>query len=215
MTFRGGNALRTGRRGGQADTNFFNVQMVGGASTMHLIRRFWLEGFLAAACIALAGQLAWPSLKAWSLRPRAGKQVPQESISYPYLVYLPRDYDSQMKWPLLLYLHGSGGRGRDLDADRLEGPPQLAKNGRHFRMIIASPQCPAGAHWDPERLTALLDHLEARFHPTRIMATGYSMGGSGTWQLAQHAPERLAAIAPICGCGDPGKATNLKNGSSD
>lgn len=45
----------------------------------------------------------------------------------------------------------------------------------------------------------------------RVYATGLSLGGAGTWALAAHAPERFAAIAPICGSGDPANAERLKN----
>jgi predicted peptidase len=37
------------------------------------------------------------------------------------------------------------------------------------------------------------------------------MGGYGTWSLATEYPERFAAIAPICGGGDPKKAHLLKD----
>ena len=43
-----------------------------------------------------------------------------------------------------------------------------------------------------------------------MIVTGVSMGGYGTWQLAAHAPERFAAIAPICGGGNPAWAERLK-----
>lgn len=209
---RGGmtNAINTSRLNVGND----NPQIGAGShavNAMHRIRRYRLEGLLLLSSVALVGQLAWPSVLAWNHRPRAGAQVPQEAAGYRYLVYLPRDYEAGKDWSLLLYLHGSGGRGLGLDVDKLGGPPQLVQSGRHFPMIIASPQCPEGADWDSARLVALLDHLEERFHPAKIMATGYSMGGSGTWRLAQHAPERLAAIAPICGCGDPREASRLKN----
>jgi predicted peptidase len=45
----------------------------------------------------------------------------------------------------------------------------------------------------------------------RVYVTGLSMGGFGTWSLAQAHPERFAAIAPICGGGNPELAGNLRH----
>jgi len=41
----------------------------------------------------------------------------------------------------------------------------------------------------------------------RVYATGLSMGGYGTWSMAISFPKRFAAIAPVCGGGDPTKIT--------
>lgn len=180
-------------------------------ATMIRLRHYWLETLLVASCAALVMQLGWSSLASWLQRPRAGAQVFQASASYAYLLYLPQEYDAEKQWPLLLYLHGSGSRGDGLDPDRMGGPPQLVRHGRHFDMIVVSPQCPLGANWRPEQLTALLDEVESRFRPSRTMVTGFSMGGAGTWDLALHSPARFAAIAPLCGCGHATDSKLLKD----
>ena len=128
--------------------------------------------------------------------------------SYPveldYLLYLPENYEEQESWPLMLFLHGAGERGDDLDRVKIHGPPRLIEEGRSFPMIVISPQCPRGRYWEPVALTALLDHIEDNYNvdDSRIYVTGLSMGGFGTWSLAAHSPDRFAAIAPICGGGD-------------
>jgi predicted peptidase len=43
----------------------------------------------------------------------------------------------------------------------------------------------------------------------RVYLTGLSMGGFGTWDLAAAHPEKFAAIAPICGGGNPQNAKKL------
>jgi predicted peptidase len=52
---------------------------------------------------------------------------------------------------------------------------------------------------------------EYKIDTKRIYLTGLSMGGFGTWSLVAKYPERWAAIAPICGGGDPAKAATIKD----
>jgi len=140
-----------------------------------------------------------------------------KTVSLRYLLYLPKGYGEKkdQKWPLILFLHGAGERGDNLELVKKHGPPKLVAGGKEFPFIIVSPQCPAGTWWtemiDP--LTALLDDVQSRYavDPNRVYLTGLSMGGFGTWTLACRYPERFAAIAPICGGGDWFLAERLKN----
>lgn len=128
------------------------------------------------------------------------------TVSLNYLLFLPRDYARRRaeRWPLILFLHGAGERGTDLAKVKVHGPPKLVATRPDFPFIVVSPQCPEGEIWDSEALLALLDHVLARYRvdPGRVYLTGLSMGGYGTWALGLRAPERFAAIAPICGGGD-------------
>lgn len=128
----------------------------------------------------------------------------QVEVSIDYLLYLPDDYDTKEAWPLVLFLHGAGERGNDLELVKKHGPPKLIAAGKKFPFIVVSPQCPENRWWEPIELVALLDDVSSRYKvdPDRIYVTGLSMGGFGTWRLAAFAPERLAAIAPICGGGE-------------
>ena len=85
------------------------------------------------------------------------------------------------------------------------GPPKLISDGKDFPFIVVSPQCPKDVWWEPIELTALLDHMikTHKIDEDRIYVTGLSMGGFGTWRLAAFIPDRFAAIAPICGGGEP------------
>ena len=125
-------------------------------------------------------------------------------VEMSYLLYLPTDYDQKESWPLLVFLHGSGERGDDLELVKTHGPPKLIAEGKEFPFIVVSPQCPKDRTWEPIELNALLDDLTKSYKvdPDRICITGLSMGGFGTWELAAFAPSRLAAIAPICGGGE-------------
>lgn len=146
----------------------------------------------------------------------AGQQKPAEldrtiKVAMKYLVYLPKEYDQKDSWPLLLFLHGSGERGDNLDLVKKHGPPKLIAGGKQFPFIVVSPQCPNGQSWEPFKLAALLDGIVEKYKvdQDRIYLTGISMGGFGTWSLAGHSPDRFAAIVPICGGGDPSRTRRI------
>jgi predicted peptidase len=133
-----------------------------------------------------------------------------------YLLYLPKDYgkEAEKKWPMILFLHGSGESGSDVEKVKVHGPPKLAAAGKEFPFIIVSPQAPASRiGWQVETLNALLDDIMAKYtvDQDRVYLTGLSMGGFGTWTLAMANPERFAAIAPICGGGDAFRVRRLKD----
>lgn len=158
----------------------------------------WLEWTLALALLSLFLQVASPEIGAWLNRPRPGRQVAQRDGAYPYLVYLPdRSDSSPERTTLLLSLHGSGARGADLDPRRLGGPASLIADGKSFPMIVVSPQCPVDHAWEADSLQQLLESLQNRFQPQRVVITGYSMGGGGTWEFAQTYPELVDAAAPV------------------
>lgn len=126
--------------------------------------------------------------------------------SLDYLLSLPEGYSEiGDAWPLVLFLHGAGERGSDLERLKLHGPPKLIANGQNIPAIVVSPQCPQNQWWNSyaETLLALLDEMAASYNvdPDRIYVTGLSMGGFGTWELASRDPGRFAAAAPICGGG--------------
>ena len=129
----------------------------------------------------------------------------QVDVKLNYLLYLPEDYDQKDDWPVLLFLHGSGERGDDLNKVKFHGPPKLIEQGQEFPFIVVSPQCPTGYWWESIELVALLDEINSKYKvdEDRVYVTGLSMGGFGSWRLANYAPERIAAIAPICGGGEP------------
>lgn len=189
----------------------------------------WVDWLLVAAIAGLSIQLlvivVGPTFEAWKNRPRPGVQVPQQcivehgsgeytmSIPIDYLVYLPPNYTSQKKWPLVVYLHGAGSRGTDLGLVRREWLPDQAAQGKPFNFILVSPQCPKNSAWLPEHVVKLTEHVSRSLSVDRdrVYLTGYSMGGFGTWATASHDPGRFAAIAPLCGGGDAGQAERLKN----
>ena len=127
-------------------------------------------------------------------------------VKLNYLLTLPSEYEqaADKAFPLVLFLHGYGGSGEDLELVKVHGPPKLVEAGEQRGFILVAPQTTLGRWWQPVELLALLDEIERthRVDGDRIYITGLSMGGYGTWNTAGLAPERFAAAAPICGGGN-------------
>lgn len=166
--------------------------------------------------IALGLCVLLNSLPAVAAEP--GKQQAESAeikIQMHYLVHLPKAYgtDKDKKWPVLIFLHGSGERGSDLNLVKVHGPPKLVEKDPEFPFIVVSPQCPDKQHWSPFLLSGMLDNVIAKYSvdQDRICLTGLSMGGFGTWDWAVAEPDRFAALVPICGKGEPRSAEKIKH----
>jgi predicted peptidase len=136
------------------------------------------------------------------------------AIEADYLIYLPENYShSNKKFPLIIFLHGSSARGNNLELVRKYGIPSTLEKKRNFPFIVLSPQCPANQYWDIKMLNALLTSVETKYRvdKEKVYLTGTSMGGYGAWNWGCSNPERFAAIAPVCGGGNPRLAYKLKN----
>ena len=107
--------------------------------------------------------------------------------------------------PLLIYLHGAGERGKNFDHIYRHGIPKLIKEGRDINAVVLFPQCPGPFIWNNmvKELKAVIDAVVAEYgiSKDRIVLTGSSMGGYGTWEMAMCYPEIFAAIAPVAGGG--------------
>jgi predicted peptidase len=183
-----------------------------------LIQLLFIAATMAAATAAVSSAVTADESVAEEKGPDLQKSQHFEreitiTVKLDYLLYLPAGYDNDKKdWPLLVFLHGSGERGDDLEKVKVHGPPKLIAEGKPLPFIVVSPQAPR-RRWDPATLNAFLDDLIAKYRvdKDRIYLTGLSMGGAGTWALAGAYPERFAAIVPICGGGDPADAPKLKD----
>ncbi|MCG3196717.1 MAG: hypothetical protein GHCLOJNM_01193 [bacterium] len=175
----------------------------------HMLRFLLAPILCCSFALAAFGQTA----------PAPGKQEPQlfekeVKVRLQYLLYLPEEYGKEpdKKWPLILFLHGMGERGDDLEKVKEHGPPKLIAEGKQFPFIVVSPQCPRTQFWVTGQLFLLLDEITEKYavDKARVYLTGLSMGGFGTWAAAAEQPERFAAIAPICGGGEPAMAWRLR-----
>lgn len=153
-----------------------------------------------------------------ALAQAADGQSPQPAIetgNYPYQLFLPRGYsaDPGARWPLLIFLHGSGERGEDLEKVKVHGPPKIAERTPDFPFVTVSPLLGRDQDWDVARLDRLVDHVTKtlRIDPARVYLTGLSRGGHASWRWAAAEPHRFAAVAPVAGRGDPATACALKD----
>jgi predicted peptidase len=137
----------------------------------------------------------------------------QVNATLRYWLVLPKAAatEPQRRWPLLLFLHGSGERGSDLNQVRAHGPWHWLDGQADTPFIVVAPQADAHGGWDPHVLHALLEQLKATLpvDPDRVLVTGLSMGGFGAWALAIEYPHDLAAIAPVCGFGDEDRVERI------
>lgn len=136
----------------------------------------------------------------------------------PYRLWVPRDYDPEQAYPVVLFLHGAGERGNDNRRQlSVQTAPLVFVRPQHqaqWPCFMIAPQCPTGGGWTngdgaPNPSTWLRLTIEAlgelfgefNLDPTRLYITGLSMGGYGTWDAITRWPGLFAAAIPICGGG--------------
>lgn len=115
-----------------------------------------------------------------------------------YALHIPAD--SKEKKPLLVFLHGSGENGSDVEKVKIHGPFKYLKS-HDIDAYVLAPQCPEGQQWNPDFLYELILKIqkENNIDTNRIYLTGLSSGGWGTWSLALKYPEIFAAVVPVAG----------------
>lgn len=115
-----------------------------------------------------------------------------------YALHLP--VNTKEKKPLIIFLHGSGEKGTDIELVKMHGPFKYLKSNELGAYVLA-PQCPDNEYWDSEVLYQLILKIqkENNIDANRIYLTGLSMGGWGAWNLAFAHPEMFAALVPIAG----------------
>ncbi len=131
-----------------------------------------------------------------------------------YVITKPDNMDSDKKYPLIIYLHGAGGRGRDINVIKEHSFFNLDEARRDFDFVCAVPQCFADTWFEIfEQLQDFVKMIiELPFiDKDRVYLMGASMGGYTTWQLAMTMNSTFAAIVPICGGGMYWNAGRLKN----
>ncbi len=132
---------------------------------------------------------------------------------YAYQLFLPLGYlaSGEERWPLLIFLHGSGERGDDLAKVTVHGPPRIVADHPGFPFIVLSPLLPEDQDWDTATLERMLARAQAtlRIDRSRLYLTGLSRGGHATWRWAEERPELFAAVAPVAGRGEVEGACRL------
>jgi predicted peptidase len=127
-----------------------------------------------------------------------------DALPIGYAISIPNNYSASAPVPLILALHfGVGGgdaTGAGGNVTQILVGPALAGLGA----IIVAPDSVRGNWSSPENekaVNALLDMALARYSidKKKIAVTGFSMGGTGSWQLAEKFPERFSAAIPVAG----------------
>lgn len=124
-----------------------------------------------------------------------------------YYEYLPADYmANDQNYPLMIFFHGLEERGdkeEDLSVVARKGPPMYVENGYDFPFILISPQLKTNlGNWPPDYMNEVVEHVlndGLQIDLNRIYITGLSLGGGGAWFYAQNYPDKIAAVAPVCG----------------
>ena len=153
-----------------------------------------------------------------------------------YRILYPQNYDAAKKYPVLLFLHGSGERGDDNEKQLVHGATLFLDpdNREKYPAIVLFPQCPEGKSWasldirmgdkgrkiyarsngnEPGEMSVLLNELlqniakDNKVDSKRVYIMGLSMGGFGTLEMLYLYPNTFAAAVPICG----GHLTDLAN----
>lgn len=181
--------------------------------------------------IALSLVLAWTfaatAAPVWAQQQKTGFQLREfkdDAGTHKYSVFIPRGYSPRYKWPVILFLHGAGERGRDGILPTQVGLGPLVKlREANFPFIVVFPQI-EDTHgrilsgWDPSepagrRALQILDQVEKDFSvdTKREILTGWSMGGFGAWQMAAAFPDRWLSVAIVSGGGDEALAEKAKD----
>jgi len=126
-----------------------------------------------------------------------------KEIHLNYRLHLPNDYNEEEPegYPMILFLHGSGERGSDINALKRTGLTKYIEEHDDFPFIVISPQCNEKTWWTREldSLYALAKHVmgELNVDEKRMYLTGLSMGGFGCWHFAERYPKLFTAMIPI------------------
>ena len=133
------------------------------------------------------------------------RTVEVKGTTYKYVVYVPSEYAISQKWPVILFLHGSGERGNDGLLQTQVGLPSVIRGEmKKYPAIVVMPQAPTAAMWNGVTAEAAMAALkttvkEFAADPDRVYLTGLSMGGNGVFYLGYRYAETFAAVVPICG----------------
>jgi predicted peptidase len=148
----------------------------------------------------------------------------------PYRILYPANYDKNKKYPLLLFLHGAGERGKDNEKQLGHGAKLFIteESRKSFPAIIILPQCPEESFWAVTKIDRNTQPFKIEFDynarpnwplvaanelvkkvmneegvdRSKVYITGLSMGGMGTFESVYRYPDLYAAALPICGGGD-------------
>lgn len=131
-----------------------------------------------------------------------------DGVIRPYSVYIPEGYDKNRKYPLLVYLHGSGQDDRILEKSRFlkEGYIVVAPNGMGVSNCFSTKESQQDIKESVEDVIK-----EFSIDTSKVVLSGFSMGGYGVLRTFYENPARYAAIAILSGHPDLANKMASKN----
>ncbi len=134
------------------------------------------------------------------------REVQVAGVTYRYLVYVPREWTKDKKWPVILSLHGVGERGDDgLFSAEIGLAKGIRRKASAYPFVAVFPQCRPGMTWSDNAMQDMaMAALEAtikqfRGDRERLHLTGLSMGGFGAWDMAIRYRGTWATVVVVCG----------------
>jgi len=154
--------------------------------------------------------------------------APKMFRTLPYRLFIPLHYDQKKKYPLVVYLHGGGGRGNDNQKQIDGGNGYLIdfftsdKTQQQYPSFVVAPQSPMEGWIEQDSITPtrylqlvydLIGELQRTYNidAGRVYVAGQSMGGFGTFAIISEHPRTFAAGVALCGGGDQSKVPQLTN----
>lgn len=184
-----------------------------------MIYEMKMRKILLLVTVILAGVASASAQSSYEYR----KFTSSEGLTLNYRELTPMKTEAKKKYPLVIFLHGSGERGEDNEKQLLHGGQMFLSpvNREKYPAYVLFPQCPKDSFWafgkrpatfDPiplieevPQITKTLEELILSYikspnvDPSRVYIIGISMGGMGTFDLVSRFPELFAAAIPICG----------------
>ena len=163
----------------------------------------------------------------------------QKADTLPYRILMPENYDPQNKYPLVIFLHGSGERGNDNEKQLVHGAELFLRDSirKKYSAIVVFPQCSENSYWSSVNIVTesqtgsrtfnyqtdgkptvamslllnLVNELQRKYliQKKKIYISGLSMGGMGAFEIVRRKPNLFAAALPICGGANTGTANKL------
>lgn len=196
-----------------------------------MIKQNQMKKILVLIVMSLAGLAAASAQNSYEAR----QFVSSEGDSLNYRLLTPPQVEARKKYPLVIFLHGSGERGSDNEKQLNHGAQMFLNpaNREQYPAYVLFPQCPMTSFWafgkrpvifnpiehteETPTITRTLKELILEYigmtsvDPSRVYIMGLSMGGMGTFDMVARYPELFAAAIPICGSADSERLPAAKN----
>ena len=161
------------------------------------MKRNWKICLVFLLALLPAVQVSYAQQKAYTVKVKNQTEM-------NYLLYEPNNING--KAPLLVFLHGGGEGGDNIEVVKKNGPPKLIEEGKEFPFYVLSPQNPyEKGFWDDKAVMELVGLITEKYDidENRIYLAGLSRGGYGAWRLAMNNPDKFSAMIVVCAASSP------------